>query len=187
MKLNYKELLPFDFAPDSRVWIYQSNRKFSPAESLQIEERLYSFTSKWLSHGVPVKGYGILLFGQFILLMADESASGVSGCSTDGSVRLIKQIEQDLDVQLFDRQLLAFIVDDEVRVISLSKLNDQEAIEWIHPDTLYFNNLVLTKEDFENNWMIPVKESWLSKKGSRFQSNLHAEVAHLVERQLPKL
>jgi hypothetical protein len=187
MKFIYKELLPFDFAPDSRVWIYQSNRKFNPAEALQIEERLYSFTSKWLSHGVPVKGYGILLFGQFILLMADESASGVSGCSTDGSVRLIKQIEQDLDVQLFDRQLLAFIVNDEVRVVSLSKLNDQEVTEWIHPDTLYFNNLVQTKEEFANHWIIPVKESWLSKKSGRFQSNLNAEVAHLVERQLPKL
>ena len=187
MKFNYQELIPFDFANNSRVWIYQSNRKFSPGEALQIEERLYSFTSKWLSHGVPIKGYGILLFGQFILLMADESASGVSGCSTDGSVRLIKQIEQDLDVQLFDRQLLAFIVDDAVRVISLAQINDEEAIKWIHPDTLYFNNLVQNKEEFERHWIVPVKESWLSKKSGRFQSNLNAEVAHLVERQLPKL
>ena len=187
MKFDYRELLPIDFAKDSRVWVYQSSREFNPGEALQIKERLYAFTSKWQSHGVPVKGYGILLFGQFIILMADESATGVSGCSTDGSVRLLKQIEQDLDVQLFDRQLLAFIINDTVRMTPLSQLNETGRNEWIEHDTLYFNNIVQTKEELENQWIIPVKESWLSKQISRFKPSLNAEVAHLVERQLPKL
>jgi len=39
----------------------------------------------------PVKGAAYLFFGQFIILMADERVSGISGCSTDSSVRLIKK------------------------------------------------------------------------------------------------
>ena len=94
MNWNYQEILPASFASDSRVWIYQSNRLFNLGEALQIEDLLKNFIDNWQSHGTPVKGYGNLFFGQFIILMADENATGVSGCSTDSSVRLIKQIEQ---------------------------------------------------------------------------------------------
>jgi len=164
MNLEYKDLLPKDFNADSRVWIYQSNRMFTLSEALQIEDQLNEFAQQWQSHGVPVKGYGNLFFGQFIILMADEAATGVSGCSTDSSVRLVKQIESDLKVQLFDRQLLAFVSKNKVELIPLSQVNYAAENNFIEPDTLYFNNTVQTKEELENRWIIPVKESWLSKK-----------------------
>ncbi len=164
MKLNYKELLPEDFAADSRVWIYQSNRLFSLTEALEIEKLLEDFVRQWDSHGTPVKGYANLFFGQFIILMADESATGVSGCSTDSSVRLIKQIEQKFNVQLFDRQLLAFVVREKLQLIPLPQLNYAVQNNFIDPTTLYFNNTIQTKEELENNWIIPVKESWLMSK-----------------------
>ncbi len=122
MNWNYQELLPPDFAPDSRVWIYQSNRLFSLGEALQIEDLLKNFTENWQSHGTPVKGFGNLFFGQFILLMADENATGVSGCSTDSSVRLIKEMEKLFNVNLFDRQLLAFMVKEKVQLLPLAQL-----------------------------------------------------------------
>src|SRR5262249_20723416 len=108
--------------------------------------------------------YANLFFGQFIILMADESATGVSGCSTDSSVRLIKQIEQKFNVQLFDRQLLAFVVREKLQLIPLSQLNYAVQNNFINPATLYFNNTVQTKEGLENDWIIPVKESWLKSK-----------------------
>ena len=74
MKLNYQEQLPVDFHQDSRVWIYQSNRLFGLSEALHIEDMLNDFVANWLTHGDPVKGYANLFFGQFIVLMADESA-----------------------------------------------------------------------------------------------------------------
>ena len=164
MKLNFQELLPIDFHPQSRVWIYQSNRLFTLSEALQIEEKLKQFVNDWKSHGTPVKGWANLFFGQFIILMADETATGVSGCSTDSSVRLIKEIEQALHVDLFDRQLLAFLHKDKVQLLPLSQF--QFAIEnnHIQPETIYFNNIVQTKEEMEQNWMIPVSASWLAKK-----------------------
>src|SRR5580692_2026834 len=122
MNLNYKEHLPKDFAGSSRVWIYQSNRLFTLSEALQIEDILNEFTANWQSHGTPVTGYGNLLFGQFIILMADETASGVSGCSTDSSVRLIKEIEKLFSVTLFDRQLLAFILKDHIQLLPMQQV-----------------------------------------------------------------
>src|SRR2546423_1892593 len=110
MNLQFQHLLPADFYNDSKVWIYQGSRAFTNGEALQIEDMLQTFVTDWKSHGTPVKGYANLFFGWFIVLMADETATGVSGCSTDSSVRLIKDIEQKFAVQLFDRQTLAFVV-----------------------------------------------------------------------------
>ena len=164
MNLEYKNLLDESFSPDSRVWIYQSSRLFTINEALAIEDLLNDFTAKWLSHGEPVKGAGYLFFGQFIILMADEKATGVSGCSTDSSVRLIKDIEQRFGVNMFDRVTLAFAVKDKVQLLPLSQLQYAFDNRFIDSHTLYFNNLVQTKAELENNWLVPIKDSWLSKK-----------------------
>lgn len=164
MNLDYKYLLDGNFSPDSRVWIYQSGRLLSLGEALEVEDMLNEFTQNWKSHGTPVKGAAYLFFGQFIVLMADETATGVSGCSTDSSVRLIKDIEQKLGISLFDRTTLAFVVKDKVQLLPLSQFSYALDQQYINGDTLYFNNIVQTKKELEENWIIPVKESWLGRK-----------------------
>ncbi|MGK2860706.1 MAG: hypothetical protein ACSLE0_02150 [Chitinophagaceae bacterium] len=164
MNFEYKHLLDEHFHPGSRIWIYQASRLFTMKEALEIEETLNEFVTQWKSHGTPVKGGAYLFFGQFIILLADETATGVSGCSTDSSVRLIKDIELRFGVNLFDRTSLAFVVKDKVQLLPLSQL--QYAIDngFINKETSYFNNLVQTKEELMNKWIIPVKDSWLMKK-----------------------
>lgn len=163
---DYRQLLPAGFSPGSRVWIYQCNRLFSMSEALQIEDLLQQFTAGWNSHGDPVKGWASLFFGRFIVLMADETATGVSGCSMDSSVRLIKQVEQLFSVTLFDRQLLAFIIKENIQLLPLPQVQYAINNHFIAPETTYFNNLVQTRQELENNWMIPVKDSWLGKRFS---------------------
>ena len=164
MDLDITEHIPQDFADSSRVWIYQSSRLFFISEALQMEDMLNEFAANWKSHGAPVKGFANLFFGRFIVLMADETATGVSGCSTDSSVHLIKSIEEKYKVQLFDRQNLAFIVKDKIEVIPLSQLEYAVEHNFINADTLYFNNTVLSKKEMVEKWIIPVKDSWLAKR-----------------------
>lgn len=164
MNLEYKYLLDGNFHPDSRVWIYQCNRLFTLDEALEIEELLKEFVMQWKSHGTPVKGSAHLFFGQFIALIADETATGVSGCSTDSSVRLIKDIEQRFAVNMFDRTTLAFVIKDKVQLLPMSQIQYAVDNGFISADTLYFNNLVQIKEELETNWIIPIKNSWLARK-----------------------
>jgi hypothetical protein len=164
MNAHHKELLPGDFAGNSRVWIYQSHRLFTLSEALQIEEMLEGFVRDWKTHGTPVKGYGNLFYGQFIVLMADETATGVSGCSTDGSVRLIKEIAELFKVDLFDRLGLAFFIRDTVQVVPMAQMPYALENGFVNAETLYFNNTVRSKEELEEKWVIPVKESWLASK-----------------------
>jgi hypothetical protein len=164
MNLEYRHLLDAGFADDSRVWIYQSNRLFTMTEAFRIEELLNDFTANWLSHGSPVKGAAYLLFGQFIVLMADERATGVSGCSTDSSVRLIKNIERDFSVNLFDRTMLAFHVKDKIQLLPVSQLQYGYDNGFIDRGTVYFNNTVQTKKELEENWIVALKDSWLTRR-----------------------
>lgn len=164
MNIDFKEQIPEEFSTASRVWIYQSSRLFFLSEALKIEEILEEFVSNWKSHGADVKGYANLFFGQFIVLMADESIAGVSGCSTDSSVHVIKAIEKQFNVSLFERQTLAFIIKGKVQLLPLPQLNYAIENKFVDADTLYFNNTVTTKKELLQNWLIPVKESWLAKR-----------------------
>jgi hypothetical protein len=99
--------------------------------------------------------------------MADETASGVSGCSTDSSVRLIRQIEQQTEIRLFDRLDLAFYIDGKIELLSMAQFPLAVKTGRLSGDSLYFNNTVRTKEELESNWLTPLKDSWL---GARYQS-----------------
>jgi len=164
MNINFTEQIPEDFSDTARVWIYQSSRLFFLSEALQIEEMLEQFVTGWKSHGAEVKGYANLFFGQFIVLMADETEAGVSGCSTDSSVHVIKAIEKQFKVDLFDRQTLAFLINDKVQLLPLSQLNYAMENKFITANTIYINNTVTTKKELLENWLIAIKDSWLAKR-----------------------
>lgn len=170
MNLFYQDQLPQDFSSSSRVWIYQSSRAFSSEEIIQLKPMLQNFASNWKSHGTPVKGFADIIFNYFIILMADENATGVSGCSTDSSVRLIKEIEQLYRVDMFNRQTLAYLINDKIELLPLSQFKTAVSNNVIASDTLYFNNLVSTKRELIENWIIPVKESWLSSRLSSVEA-----------------
>jgi hypothetical protein len=170
MSFNISEHLPEDFADTSRVWIYQSDRIFFMQEALEIEPMLANFVKEWKSHGTPVKGYANLFFGRFIILMADENATGVSGCSTDSSVHLIKDIENKFSVNMFNRTMLSFYIKDKVEQLPLSQLSYGIQNGFITPDTLYFDNTVLTKNALEKSWITEVKNTWLATKFSGIEN-----------------
>lgn len=162
MQLDH--FIPADFSNQSKVWVYQTNRLLSIQEALQLEPLLQTFTAQWRSHGAPVKGYANLLFGRFIVLMADETETQVGGCSTDYSVHFIQQIEQLLNIQLFNRQMLAFIVKNRVELLPVTQLEYAIQNGFINQHTLYFNNLVANKKELLENWIIPAGKSWLGKR-----------------------
>lgn len=157
-------LMPADFSDQSRVWIYQSSRPFSEKEETEINEQLHHFYTQWQAHGAPVKGWAKLLFRRFIVIMADETRVEVSGCSTDSSVRVIKSIERQYEVNLFDRLSITFLVKDQPEVLPLGQV--QYAIDkgYINGDTLLFNNLVASKGDMFRNWLQPLQYSWLKDR-----------------------
>ena len=155
--------LPENFSGSSRVWIYQADRIFTVAEAFELEKVFENFVSSWNSHGVPVKGFANLFFGRFIVLMADELQTTVSGCSTDSSVAMIRDIEARYKTNLFNRQALVFMIKGKMEVIPMQQLSYAIEHGFITPETLYFNNTVLTKKELLEKWIAPAGRTWLSR------------------------
>ena len=160
-QVDIAALLPEGFADESRVWVYQCSRAFIEKEANEVNEQLHHFYANWQTHGAPVKGWAALLFRQFVVVMADETDEAVSGCSTDSSVRVIKSLERQYSVNFFDRMMLTFLVNGKAEMLPFNQV--QYAIDkgYINEDTMLFNNIVTTKKELLNNWLVPVKESWL--------------------------
>ncbi len=157
-------LLPTGFSDNARVWIYQGSRPFTEKEEIEINEQLEHFYTQWQSHGAPVKGWAKLLFKQFVVMMADETDTTVSGCSTDSSVRIIKSIERQYSVNMFDRMMLTFLVNGKAEMLPLGQV--QYAIDkgYIKKDTPLFNNVVQSKKELLENWLVPAGETWLARQ-----------------------
>lgn len=161
-KSTISEMIPAEFAPESRVWVYQSSRPFVEKEQGEVQEQLEQFYLQWQAHGAPVKGWAQLLFGRFVVLMADERDVQVSGCSIDSSVRILKSLEKQYEVQLFDRLSITFLVKDKAEVLPFNQVQYALDKGYINEDTLLFNNVVTTKQELLDNWLQPLKDSWMA-------------------------
>lgn len=164
MDLDFQTQIPSDFLDSSRLWIYQADRNFTTEEVTKITTILSDFMANWKSHGDDVKGFANVFFDRFIIVLADEAACGVSGCSTDSSVHLIKQLEKDFNISLFDRQQLAFWINGEIRSFNLQALNQAFTNGEISTSSLYFDNTIQTKAQLLERWIVPAGKSWLARR-----------------------
>ena len=145
---------------NSKVWIYQSNREFSSDEIEKINAMLFDFVNNWNTHGEGLKASFVVKYNQFIVLANDEEHTEASGCTIDSSVQMIKRIEKEFDVNLFDRMQTAFKINNNVNVVSLADFQKYVKAGKINQDTIVFNNMVNTVGDFKSKWELPAKNSW---------------------------
>lgn len=147
-----------DIIDSARVWIYYSHREFSDEEKIDLDKQLLKFCQDWKAHGVHLKSSYTILFNRFIILLVDESVQKITGCSIDSSVQLLKSIEDDFDLELFNRKLIVFEQADKIETLLISDFK-----KIINPNTIVFNSLVRTKKELESNFRVTVENSWHSK------------------------
>ena len=93
--------IPFDNLPEeSKIWIYQSNRKFSDEEMAEIEVGLKDFVENWAAHGTGLEASYQLKYNRFIILAVNQEIQMATGCSIDSSVQFIQNLEQKYSVDL---------------------------------------------------------------------------------------
>lgn len=157
-------LVPFqDLPANSRLWIYQSDRKFSEDELLKLQEALNSFLNDWTAHGSSLNAGFEIKYDRFIVIGLDQSASSASGCSIDSQVRFIQQIEKEFDVVLLDKMNVTYIQNDRVHFKPLADFKKMAKEGAVGKKTIVFNNLVNTKEEYLEFWEVPAIESWHSR------------------------
>ena len=154
-------LVPFDTLPsEARIWIYQSNRKLSDQEIAQISPQIESFLTNWTAHGSTLEAGFEVKYNRFIVFGLNESNASASGCSIDASVHFIQSIEKDLDVDLLDKMNVTYYNGPHIAHKSLSDFKTMAKNKSVSKETIVFNNLVNTKEEFDHYWEVPAKDSW---------------------------
>ena len=148
------------FSENSRVWIYQSDRKLTDTEVQQVLQHLNDFTTQWTAHNNQLKAKGEVRYNRFLILIVDESQAGASGCSIDKSVHFMKQIEQAFNINLFDRFNLAYREGDAVQSLPRNGFEEKLKSGEINAETIVFNNLVPTLKELQTKWEVPLKDSW---------------------------
>ncbi len=163
MKDHFEEL------PDySRIWVYQANRQLSEKEVDEILKEAQRFVVEWTAHGKGLRAGAKIGYRQFLILSVNEDHNGASGCSIDASVRFIRQLEQKYDIRLLDRSGVAYLSPGKkVRLSPLKEIKNQIDKQVITPDTLIFNNLVKTKGELQDQWLMRAIDSWMKKYFNR--------------------
>lgn len=150
-----------DHLSDStRVWVYQSNQPFKAEDEDKVREYIQQFATQWVSHNRQLKAFGDLVHRQFVVLMVDESQAGASGCSIDSSVRFIKALQAEYQLDLFDRMTFTYLEGDAVKTASRDTFASLYQEGTINDDTLVFDTLVDNKAKFETAWVKPLGQSW---------------------------
>lgn len=152
-----------NFSPQSKIWVYQSDRIFTTDEVTALEKVLADFTQQWTAHNQQLKAKGEVLHNRFVVLMVDETQAEASGCSIDKSVHFLQDIEKQLGISIFNRQLVSIKTDEEVKTFTLSDLKAQFEDNTITADTLAFNTMVTTKEQFDAQWLLPINQTWIKR------------------------
>ena len=156
--------IDFSLLPDhARLWVYQGDRKFTASEQKIIEQEARAFCNQWVAHGTPLKTSFRIERAQFLILAVDEDFNGASGCSIDGSVHMLKSLQDRTGIDFFDRSKIAFLIKDEVNLIPLTELKKAFAAGTLGSTTLSFNVLVTSKGEWEKNWLVAVEKTWLGK------------------------
>lgn len=148
------------FPKDSRVWVYQSNRAFTSAETQEINALLQDFTKRWVSHNQQLMAHGAVVHNRFIVLVVDEGYVGAGGCSIDRSVAFLKDLQARYDVDLFDRMRFAYLEGNEIVSVGREAFASKYQSGVIDDDTLVFDPLVSNKHDFETAFLKPLGQSW---------------------------
>ncbi|MDC9722667.1 MAG: ABC transporter ATPase [Urechidicola sp.] len=151
----------FEKLPEtSKIWIYQSDRKFYPNEIEGLKNKIEGFLSSWNDNGIDIIASYQLKYNRFIILAVDETIDSITVNAIDDSVRLILQLQDDYKVELLDKLNVCFKQGEFVQYKELKDFKKLIKSKSVSEKTLVFNNLINTKGELESDWEIPITESW---------------------------
>lgn len=157
-------LIPFENLPlESKIWIFQSNRKFSDEEFSEIESDLKTFLENWEAHSVSLECSYLLKYNRFIIIAVNQEVQAATGCSIDNLVHFIQKLEQKYSVDLLDKMNVTFKNGEHIAHKSLIDFKKMAKEKAVTGNTIVFNNLVNNIEEFNESWEVPAMDSWHSR------------------------
>lgn len=145
---------------DYRVIIYPASRPFTAKESKVITEKLYDFLATWAAHGKPLSSSFKIENNQFIIVCVDEEKEAASGCSIDELGGIMRKLDEEFHLGLFDRMKASFVENGEVKTMKLQDFRNGLKNGEISHDIEVFDFSKNTYVAFLSDFLQPLKRSW---------------------------
>lgn len=145
---------------DYRVIIYPASRPFTTKEAKVITEKLYDFLAGWAAHGKPLSSSFKIEKNQFIVVCVDEEKEMASGCSIDALGKVIREIDEEYQLGLFDRMKASFVENGEVKTLKLIDFKTKIRNGELSKDIEVFDFSKNTYLDFLSHFLLPFDKSW---------------------------
>jgi len=152
-----------DMPKESKVWIFQATANLSKQQVSTLQSQLATFLETWEAHGKALRTACKISSNRFIIIAADESYHLASGCSIDKLIHFIKQLENQLAINLLDRSHIAIQNDDQLETYPLNSLSAVIKEGKVKQQSILFNNAIENIKDLETRWKQPIGASWASK------------------------
>lgn len=150
---------------DARLWVFAAARPLNAEQQETLLARVDEFLDGWLAHGRRVIGGRELRHDRFLLVAADERATGVSGCSIDSLFRRLQELERELGVSLLDSALVYYRAEDgSIQALPRGEFRERVKAGEVGDDTLVFDNTVRSVGEVREGWWeLPMRDSWHAK------------------------
>lgn len=145
---------------DYRVIIYPASRPFTTKEAKVVTEKLYDFLAGWAAHGKPLSSSFKIEKNQFIIVCVDEEKEMASGCSIDALGKIMREIDEEYQLGLFDRMKASFVEEGEVKTLKLIDFKTKLRNGEFSNDIQVFDFSKNTYLDFLSHFLLPLEKSW---------------------------
>lgn len=149
---------------NKRIWIYLSDKKISGVLQTSIAKDCTNFIQEWNAHGTKLDSGFKILHEHFLIFEVNEENHHASGCSIDKQVQLVKQLEQKYGINLLNRLLVAYRLNNEVIVKPAHEVKQAIKNNVLSPDTITFDTSITNSVQFESEFEKPISASWLMPK-----------------------
>ena len=150
----------FEMPDDARTWIYQADRILSNAEVDEITRSATQFVASWTSHGATMDAFIRIFHNRFLIIAADEKKALASGCGIDKSVRFVKDTGEKYGVEFFNRNLVAYRQEGEIKQSPLHVFWAMKKAGIIDNETIVFDHTVKNIGELRDKWEAPFSSTW---------------------------
>lgn len=158
MLVNYNKI------PDNaKAWIYPSSRKFYTTEIEGLHDKITAFLSSWKKEDTDFQSAFQVHYNRFVVLFTYDPEASLTSQEIDESVAFIIQLQNEYQVELLDKMNVCFKQGSFVQYKELKDFKKLLKDKALTEKTIVFDNLVTSKEEFENYWEVPIYESWYGR------------------------
>ena len=151
-----------NISPKSKSWVYILSKNIDKNILLDLNAFLIKICKDWKSHGQTTKASYVISNNRFIILFAEDK-NLISGCSIDKSNKELRKKLNQLKIDLLPNSKIGIFKEDKIEFFKKIDLINLIKNKKILLSQNMINTTINNKESFEKKWVLPLKNSWITK------------------------